>query len=61
MVFLQREEHDMTNPELNAKYNAMYAQLVAWQEADESICMKWMAEFGAVADADYEQNRALYA
>lgn len=50
----------MTNPELNAKYNAMYAQLVAWQEADEQICMKWMAEFGAVADADYEQNRALY-
>lgn len=51
----------MTTPALNAKYNAMYAQLVAWQEAGEQICTRWMAEFGATADADYDQNRALYA
>lgn len=50
----------MTNQALNDLYNEMYAQLVKWQENDEQICMKWMAEFGAVADADYEQNRALY-
>ncbi len=45
---------------INARYNEMYAQLVAWQEAGESVCTKWMADFGALADRDYALNRHLY-
>lgn len=50
----------MQNEALNKKYNEMYNQLVEWQSQDVQVCSKWMAEFGAIADADYEQNRALY-
>lgn len=51
----------MTNQELNQKYNEMYDQLVEWQKNDEQVCSKWMAEFGAISDADYDRNRHLYA
>lgn len=51
----------MTNPALNAEYNAMYAQLEAWHAADEQVCSRWYARFCEVAMRDYDENRALYA
>jgi len=49
----------MTNAAIQAIADTMYAQLVAWQEADEQICQNWMTAFGAISDAAYELNGAL--
>ena len=51
----------MTNAALNAEYKAMYAQLEAWQSADEQVCSDWYSRFCEVARRDYDENRALYA
>ena len=50
----------MTDKALNETYNTMYAQLKAWQDAGEQVCTEWYAEFGRIADLDYEVNRSLY-
>lgn len=47
----------MTEAAVQAIADTMYAQLVAWQEADEAVCMNWYAAFSAVSDAAYEQAR----
>lgn len=51
----------MTNEALNREYNAMYAQLEAWQAAGEPICSTWSSRFNEIAMRDYDENRALYA
>ena len=48
----------MTEAAIQAIADNMYAQLVAWQEADEVVCMNWYAAFSAVSDAAYEQTRS---
>lgn len=50
----------MTDRALNQKYNAMYAQLRAWNDEGKQVCSKWYADFCRIADLDYEVNRSLY-
>ncbi len=50
----------MTDKNLNDTYNAMRAQLQAWNDAGEQVCSDWYAEFSRIANLDYDVNRALY-
>ena len=54
----EAKEIEMTEAAIQAIADNMYAQLVAWQEADEVVCMNWYAAFSAVSDAAYEQTRS---
>ncbi len=48
----------MTNAAIQAIAETMYAQLAAWQQANEPVCMNWYAEFCAVEEVAYCLNFA---